>query len=220
MKNEWRKIVQIHPAILYKFDFEELVSLLTTANSNLTCKLTIRLGFNDQKIELSSLDELNRKIENKVTDDVEISSQFWNLDREIVAGISLRMYHNFIDYQIHSFDEPWYLGKIEQINRFFSKRKPWYNKIYWITYTFPFLIILGALWSFNFYLVDKKVFLVSASIFTISLVILSLINSKSKLFPYIVVKFSDKPNKKISYQLIIIIINILTLMATVLGLIL
>ena len=58
MKKEWRKIVDVHPAILYKDDFKELVLLLTSADNNLTCSLTIQIGFNDQKIEVSSLNEI------------------------------------------------------------------------------------------------------------------------------------------------------------------
>lgn len=220
MKKEWRKIVDVHPAILYKDDFEELVLLLASADNNLTCSLTIQIGFSDQKIEVSSLNELDSAIDNKVTDDISISTNFWTKDREIISGISLRMYHNFINYQIHSYDEPWYLGKIEQLNRFFSKRKPWYNKIFWISYLFPFLIIIGAIWSFNFYIASKKLVFISATLFTISMVVLSLINSKSKLFPYLKVYFSNRPRKNISYQIITVIISILTLIATILGLIL
>jgi hypothetical protein len=109
---------------------------------------------------------------------------------------------------------------ISQLNSFFNKRKPWYS---WLNKSLP--SIMGAfiglapsviIWEYKSGL-SWVLYLTFA--FLISVIVIGLLSMKQVLFPYVRVFFSNKPNQKLSSELIAVIINLAMLIATISGIV-
>lgn len=219
MKNEWRKIIDVHSVILYKDDLEELVSIISECDTDERIDVDIILTKDDRNYICSTFYELIENNKNIVTDQFSISSKTWTKENHINKGISLTMYHNYISYQIYSSDETWFLGKVEKLNKFFLKRKPWYGGIGWLKYFFPSFILIGLVLSFKYYNSSQIGYLIFTILFTLIFLILSIIGSKSKLFPFVKIHTTKKEGLKMPYNLMVLIIGFLALIVSLIGLI-
>lgn len=221
MKQEWLKIIDVHPAVLYKDDVVELVRILTECDENKSCVLSIKFEYEGLQQTLSSIEELEKFSKDIPTDRLSIDVTTWNEKNNIVNGISATMYHNYINYQIHSYNEAWFLGKIAQLTSFFKKRKPWYsliNKV--IPFLSPSLIMSGFYLSLFSIKADAKLSAGICVSFTILMVIISYFSFRGKLFPYVRIYPSSRRKRIFTYELVSTIIAVLALIVSIAGTIL
>jgi len=218
MKNEWRKIVDVHPSILYKEDIEKLIDILVSTRKGEEVRLEVNLTNNDQTINVSSYKELMEYASGIITDKCSITVRIWDEANNISSGVTITMHHNYINYQVHSLEEEWFLGKIRQLDRFFAQRKPWYSRIYWIKYIFPLFVAFGFLLSFKAYELNKQTTLFYSLLYTLTTLVLSIIDSKSNLFPYVKLRLIQRKRISITYQLLGLLLGILTLLVAIIGL--
>jgi len=208
---EYTKIIKIHPVLLKKQDVQKIVSNITEHAEDEKVNFEFQIGYGSEKISYHSLDEMNSFNSELKSDDLSLKATI-SKNNEIIKSISIRFYHNFADYQIHSNDEAWFLGKQEQINKILHDRRPWY----WVVKkVFPFffapLIMIGLLLGLlgiknnNLYSV-----LIGIIIFSLS-VIIAIFESRQALFPYIKIVFNEKNEKKFfTYELFTAIMTLLT----------
>ena len=218
--NELRKIEKLPPVRLYIKDLFEFENIL---------KSETNWGDNDFKIDIvdgpktilaNSAKELPLDDLPRHTDNISFKIIGWGPERKIVNGVTIIIHHNYAQYQIHSLTETWFFGKSSQIDSFFKKRKPWYS---WLTkslsYITGFIIwpsILAAAWGYKAGL--PWVTFLSSTLFA-SIVIISWLSYKQKLFPYVRVYFSEKPKQKSSYEFTVILLELAILVATILSII-
>lgn len=201
-EKEYRKIVRIHPVSLRKRDVQKIVHCISEHTNNERVNFTFKIGFGCEKIIYQTIEEMNDFNSDIPSEDLDLSTVIW-LDNKIVKGISVRFYHNFVDYQIHSTNEAWFLGKQEQLNKILRERRPWYwviKKI--IPFSFAPLIMIGILLGLigvkhnNLYSA-----LLGTIIFSLSIIIV-LLEFKQTIFPYVKITFNEKQEKKyLTYEM-------------------
>jgi hypothetical protein len=218
MKQEWRKIINVHPAALYKSDLIELVKILTEGDNNRRCDLSINIGYGGFTQTLTSIAEVESYSKHTPTNELSMRVTTWDEKNNVINGVSLTMYRNFIDYQIHSDSEAWFLGKIAQLRNFFKTRKPWYsiiNRV--IPFVGPALVISGFYLSLS---AIKNGALISAVLgvsLTVLMAIISYCSFRGKLFPYVRIYPYDKGGTIFTYELISTIIALLALGVSIFG---
>ena len=212
---EYRKIVRVHPLVLYKDDLIELQRILNTGFSPKERDLSVAIGTEDAKLSANSFEELFSQQLPKQTDDLDITVYGRPDGVEITKSIHLTFYHNYIQYHLFGIDETWFLGMISQLKNFFAKRKPWYARL---KASLPFLIgmfiwssPLVAVWG---YIAKLPWVALLASVFFISVIMIGWLGFKQKLFPSVRIFFSQRTKQKLSYEVIVIILDLAILIAT------
>jgi hypothetical protein len=217
---EHRKIEELPPIRLYRKDLIALEKLLKSDTNWSSGDFKIDIGHGYKTIPISTFIELPTEDFPESTDDVSLKIIGWNSEREIENGVSMRFYHNHANYQIHSLNEVWFEGKISQLNSFFKKRKPWYS---WLNATMPIIAPLLS-WAslfiifWGYYTKLPWVMFIASALF-VSTIAVGWMSFKERLFPYVKVFFSDKPNNKSSYELITLILELAILIATIISII-
>lgn len=216
---EFRSIVSVHPVLLFKADLFELEKALKEDVSWQPDSFHIHITFDDCTIEHTSFESLfAMDLASDSTDKMSITVRGWTKDRDIDRGVSLTLHHNYVDYQIHSNEEGWYLAKIRRLNVFFAKRKPWYAPI---TRLAPFLVGLALPISVILTLLPAKAdrweWIVAPILLLITTVILGWLSYKERVFPYVRIVLKDRPQKAISYELLAVVISALALIVSIVG---
>jgi hypothetical protein len=218
-KAEFRKIENLPPVLLYKKDLIILEKLLKSDINSKDDDYRIDIGHENKSTPISTITELTDELPES-SNEVSIRIIGWNSEREIENGISIRLYHNYANYQIHAFNEVWFDGKRSQLNAFFRSRRPWYS---WLNASIPFLTpllswaaIAIAIWGYRDGLIWATII---ATLLFISVIVVGLLNYKQQLFPYVKVFFTDKPNRKLALEAIILVLELAILIATLLSII-
>jgi hypothetical protein len=218
MKQEWRKIINVHPAALYRSDLIELAKILTEGDNNKRSDLSVNIGYGGFTQTLTSVAEIEGYSKHTPTNELSMRVTTWNEKYNVVSGVSLTMHRNFIDYQIHSDNEAWFLGKIAQLKNFFKIRKPWYSII---NRVMPFLGPILVISGFYLSLAAIKNGALTSAILGVSLTVLMAIISyysyRGKLFPYVRIYPYDRGGTIFTYELISTIIALLALGVSIFG---
>ena len=218
MKQEWRKIINVHPAVLYKSDILELVKILTEIDNNNRYVLRINIGYEVFKQTLTSIAELENYSKDIPTNELSMEVTTWDENNKIINGVYLTMYHNFINYQIYSDNEAWFLGKTNQLKKFFKIRNPWYsiiNRV--ISFLGPALVVSG--FYLTLFAINNGA-IISATLgicFTILMFIISYLSYDGKVFPYVRIHPYDRRGTIFTYELISTIITLLALGVSIVG---
>jgi hypothetical protein len=127
---EFRKIIKTPPVILTKKDLEDLEQILT---QNLppppkVAPFNFSLFAGDAQFQATSIIDLFAHNLPDVVDGLEFIIRGWTTTASIDRGISLELRRTYGQYQIHSSDEVWFNGKIQQINQFLQSKQPWYGR--------------------------------------------------------------------------------------------
>jgi hypothetical protein len=225
-KSEWREIVDVHSIELYKEDIKELGSILTEDTGKNTPEIEMSVTSNSRTLKFNPIDENFDNFDIKSSNQVRIELVIWNGDsNDIVSGVTLEMHRNYVNYQIHSNSETWFLGKIEQLNRFFTKKKP---KIEPVPPLFRHLvlinnitIVVGLLLMGFFFVKDRYILSMILSILVILMILIPIRVRKPEDPPYVKLYFYSRPKiestpkKQIPWNLII---QVLILVVTIIGL--
>lgn len=218
MKQEWRKIIDVHPVVLYKNDLIELLQILTACEPPQKVDLSVQFGYEGLKQTFNTIDEIKEFIRDDPTNEFSVNVQVRDENQKIINGLVLSMYHNFINYQIYSENEAWFLGRTAQLTNFFRKRKPWYSVLNRaIPFSGPLLTIGGLLFGIFALKTGNVLSSLSAFCFTILMTIIMVFSYKGKLFPYVRIHPYDKRKRALTYEVVSLLIAILTLLATVIG---
>ena len=219
-KLEFRETIDLGPAILYKQDLFELENLLLDTYTHKNDKIKITLTYKEKRWQVNSFKELfeHNNLPEK-TDKLTIEKTGWieeNGENIINRGITLTLYHNYINCYIHSYDEDWYKGKISRVREFFENRKPWYAVLSRISPLFPTIAVLILFYSIK--LIKNKELLLSIaplSLFTF-LSIISVLSFQQKIFPHVKIVLKDKTKFSFGWNELQILFVILTGIITIL----
>lgn len=217
MNHKWRKIVNVHPAVLYKSDVIELVKIVSECEAGQYCVLSIEYKYEGLYQTFTTIEDIEKFSKDIPTDMLSIDVTIRSEERDIVSIISITIDQTYIHYQIHANNEAWFLGKIAQLTKFFKSRKPWYSLI---TRIIPF--VGPALVTSGFYIGlfaiknDKTISAILGFLLAFSMVMISYYSYKAKLFPYARIYATNK-KKLLTYEMVSTVIAILAFIVSVIG---
>jgi hypothetical protein len=207
---EFRKIVQVPPIILHVEDVRVLVELLLEGVPRRPRAIEFALASGDRTYQAETIDELlNQKLPNAV-DSITIRVLGWTDDNSIDRGVTMDLRPTVSDYQIHSLDEVWFKGKIQQIDEFFRARRAWYG---WFREAVPFvtgLLEAGLIGAVAFFLIIRSYIFAAVPV-----VMLIVINRafyaalKGKLFPKTRIILGDA-TQKLNYEGLTLLFTVLS----------
>jgi hypothetical protein len=218
---EFRKIVELPTVLLYRDDLLRLEKTLKEDVNWEPDNFRISVTFENCTYPAKSFDELLQQDLPEQTDRMEVNVVGWTKDRkDINCGVTLSLHYNCADYQIHSKDEGWYLAKSKALNAFFKRRKPWYAFLDKLT-PFGGGLLVGASITGISLALSRGYFLLSLAPITALILsaVFSWLSLKEKVFPHVLIKFSDRPKRRIDRDLVMLLLVFLTLIATVVGII-
>jgi hypothetical protein len=181
----------------------------------------IRVTFDDCSIEADAFESLfQMDLPGESTDELSVGVIGWTEDQHIDRGVTLRTHHLFVDYQIHSKNEGWYLAKIRRLTLFFRRMKPWYSFITTHAPTIATLLAVAAVLLLSFALSTGHWLLsIAPGLLFILAVAFGWLSYQGKIFPYARVSFTPRTKHAPNYELIAIIIGLCTLVVGVITLI-
>lgn len=199
---EYRELFDLNSVLLCKNDIIELEKILL--ENIKTDQIRFKLSIDSTTISDESVEELLSHGDLPLsTDNLSIDMTRW-IDTEeykgISGGVSLSLNYNHINCQIHSIDQTWFLGKKAQIEKFFKIKRPWYFFLRKSSVVLPAIVMLMV--SYSAALLAKKLYYEMAiPIFcSIVLVIVSVLTSKEKLFPYVKVYLRERASNKFGFN--------------------
>ncbi|MCX6052204.1 MAG: hypothetical protein NTZ60_06780 [Campylobacterales bacterium] len=214
---EYRKIVKTEAVLLKYDDVEKLINILIENIPNHSHAFDFNINKGDTTIGADNLNDLFAQDLPNEIDGLTCTVRGWTEDNNIDKGISLSFRRTVSDYQIHAYDETWFLGKIGQINTFLKSKKPWYaflsknfasiNGI--LVVVFPMIFI---------FLINKEKYVLA--LFPVIVTIILMISFKKylsgELFPQTRIILKED-NKQINYNFWLLLIGGLTLVATIVS---
>lgn len=211
---EYRKYVNLNPVILYKedlIDIEEILRKDTVSEKN---DLNISLSYNDISYKFNSFEDLFCEKDILKINSISISVCGSSVDSNNEKHIYLDISPSSITFEIDSTNEIWYLGKIAQIKACFLKRKQWYSFI--TRCLFYFLIIsCSCLMTIVYQITVPKRFAIYTIIYLIISIFIGCLCACHKIFRYTTILLSSKNTRKFDSNNILIVIGVLTLIATI-----
>ncbi|MCX7061381.1 MAG: hypothetical protein NTZ11_10875 [Gammaproteobacteria bacterium] len=124
---EFRTIVKVPPLRLNKDSIEALAKLAVQGvpTRPKSCDFTLSVG--DAQYGADSLEELWAQALPVQVESLSISVRGWTDDNRIDRGIWLTLRPTGGEYQVHSSDEVWFRGKLQQLSQFMQAHTPWYR---------------------------------------------------------------------------------------------
>ena len=113
---EYRKIIKVHAVSINRdglYELERIIKDDVNYEIDSGNYFDITLGIEDHEIRAKSFEELFNEELSGISNQLRVEIKGWNEGRDIDKSIHLTMHHNFIQYQISSTSESWFLGKIE-----------------------------------------------------------------------------------------------------------
>ncbi|MCW8894438.1 hypothetical protein [Sulfurimonas sp.] len=214
---EYRKIIDTPVVLLKLDDVKSLMKILIEGIPEHTHAFEFSIHHDDVQIRADNLDDLfSQELPNEI-DGLTCSVKGWTQDNTIDRGIFLSFRKTVSDYQIHAHDEAWFLGKIEQVNSFLEKKKPWYTNF---SKHFASLngIFTGIFSMIFIFLIAKEMYIFSLA----PLIMVYILHSSfqkyqdGKLFPKTKIILKEDI-KRTNYELWSFIVSILSLVATGVG---
>jgi hypothetical protein len=217
--SEFRKIIQTPPVVFRRHDIEQLATLLVADLARPAQPFDFALTSGDARFRADTIEELLQRDLPEQIDSLAVTVRGWTADNNIDRGISINFHRTYGDYQIHSLDEVWFKGKIQQLNEFLKARRPWYASI--LPY-FPFLngalqpLLLFAS-AFLFY--KKSILLAGISLVALGLSFWSFrIYLQGKMLPHTRIIISER-HRAIDKESLILFFTILGALGTLAGVI-
>lgn len=126
---EFSKRIDLSAVKLERKDIEQLGHLICDGVMiDSICDSEYSILSGDIAYRSSSINGLMEQDLPKMIDGVSFRVFSWR-DPEITQSVSVDVRRWGAYCQIHSSEEIWFKGKIEQIKEFFARRRPWYGKI-------------------------------------------------------------------------------------------
>lgn len=230
---QWREMVNVNSIELYKSDFLELIDILLDCEEHERPEIEIIFYSNSKAIyfnpQIDHLDNIGMESTNKI----DISQIIWSergkikgdsniTSPDIVSGITIIMNENYVSYIIFSYSEVWFLGKKEQLNNFFTLKKPKTKTtdnlkvLFKIVNEFVFFFAFGL--TIFFIRNEKYIFSGFAALTVIlSATIPMRILKKEK--PFVILYFNERPDNQVKDNIPwMLVINIMGLIVSIIGL--
>jgi hypothetical protein len=207
MKQQWRKMVAVHPVVLFKDDISALVRLLTTCDPGQTAEVSAQFGYGGLEQTLDSVDELNEFLRSTPTNEFSMNVRIRDSSGSSIRSLALTMYRSYINYRISSEDEAWFLGRIAQLTRFFKARKPWYA-----VFRNPLLVagptvsLISCMLAISAFRRGHLFLAVSALGLSMALLVILVLTCTHRLFPYVAVHPYKKTTRRVSRELLSVVI--------------
>lgn len=218
MQKEFRRLKDINPLIFYQEDVIELIDIISIGSDDKRVEIQMDYTFGERTETVTSIEDLKKLEGSPSTDKFSFRALVWSKDRNIFGGLSLTLYHNYAQYQIHSINETWFLGKIAKLENFFRDKTPWYAQINkFAPFVSPLVILPAASFSFYQYKSENLLEFSILAILAAGLVFISYLMFKQRIFPYVKIFPYRKSIMKISYEKLSFIISIITLIVSVVA---
>lgn len=216
---EFRKLFALPAARLSRADLDNLGRLISDDLQFRPDAFDFTFSDGDATYRAHSLDELLSLELPQSIDGVSFRAHGWTDDNNIDRGVVLHLSRTIAYCQIHSYDEVWFKGKIQQLTEFFTRRGPWYCKIRdslaglfggFEALSFCALLFLLLTGRFLFALVAGLTLAVLTKGFSAY--------QKGRLFPLVDIQLSDKP-RRLGRESLMVIFAAIGALATVVGVI-
>jgi hypothetical protein len=205
------KDTNLNTILIDKNDLLKLNELIKTAFSEEDIRVKISTDYDNIRINTESIDDF-----------LTLNGMPDKLGRLEINIYGNEKYINIMlaDYRMHlsisGKDETWVLGTFHKLSTFFNDKKPWFRsrKIPVSIY----LILIAIMGGITVYFYFNR-YLISALLFTIMVVFsyyLLFTSIFDKYFPSFELRLSPKRNI-INKEMIIIVLTVLTLIATIIG---
>jgi hypothetical protein len=126
---EYRKVFDLPAASLSRSDVEALGRLICEGLPVVPKSFEFILEAGEASFRAYSLDELlAQNLPDSITG-LKFKVQWWNDNNNIDCGATITLGRTYASSQVHSLDEVWFKGKIQQITEFFLLRQPWYGTV-------------------------------------------------------------------------------------------
>lgn len=235
-RTEWQEIVDVHSIELFRTDVIELINLLSACEDFERPKIEMSVTSDSRTIKFDPVNEDFNDFGIDKSNQISIVLYIWrdvanengNSDykqQEIVSCIKMDMQVNYVNYQIHSNSEIWFMGKKEQLTKFFESRRPAVAKKsnnYKVFRLINNIIFFLAFALVFFFLLNKEyLFTIIPSIVVILTSIIPIRKSELKSPSFVMVNFHDRPTEEIAQKKEIpwiLIVNILALTVAIISL--
>lgn len=186
---EYREIVKITDKIkLSKDDILKLIDIVTHNIEDYHNSIELKFQFDNKTQTFKNKEELIANFPEEI-DTINFKIIDWRningLSKDIVGGINITINSVYIDFQISSYDENWFIGLKSKLLLFFKEKK---NKFSLISRIFPFLsgalITLSSLLSISFLKSQNYSYFILFLIITIIVGILMMKDYSGKFFPH------------------------------------
>lgn len=186
---EYREIVKITDKIkLSKDDILKLIDIVTYNIEDYHNSIELKFQFDNKTQTFKNKEELIANFPEEI-DTISFKIIDWRnidgLSKDIVGGINITINSVYIDFQISSYDENWFIGLKSKLLSFFKEKK---NKFSLIGRIFPFLsgalITLSSLLSISFLKSQNYSYFILFLIITIIVGILMMKDYSGKFFPH------------------------------------
>jgi hypothetical protein len=219
--DEYREIVNLRPVLLDKASLAELERVLCKDLTPQPDSIRIQLDDGARVVKADSIEQLFRSQLPTSTDSLSIDIVSWNQQSTIDAGISLHLYRNFANYQLHALSETLYLGKKAQLDGFFRKHRPWYAIINKLLPNVGAALSLSALFAAALLArqgataaATLSAALAVASAVTVGLAI------NGRIFPYVRVRLADRKSGHSPWEVLTLLLGVMLLIATIVSILL
>lgn len=213
---EYRELFDLNSVFLTKEDLFVLEKLLIEDND--TDEIEIRVNFDSTSIDAESFGELFENTDLPDSTDKLSINMRKRIDsgdcREISSGVSLSLHYNHINCQIHSCDQTWFLGKKAQVEKYFKSKKPWYLALKKLSTIYPMLVVILIFYSNDLLAKDQYLEMLLPVFFSVVLCILTVLEFKQKLFPFVKVNLQDKKTTKFGFNECCALVGALAAIAT------
>lgn len=216
---EFRKLFDLPAAKLSRADLEDLGQLISDGMPFRPDAFEFSVSDGDATYQAQSLDELLSQELPQSIDSLSFRVHGWTDDNRIDRGVSLNLTRTTASCQIHSYDEVWFKGKIQQIMEFFTRRGTWYSKIRGMV-PFLFGFFVGAPFVALLFFLSARQFLFAlvSGITLAALVKIISAHVNGRLFPLIDIQLSEKP-RRLDRETFMVVIAAIGALATVAGVI-
>jgi hypothetical protein len=217
--DEFREIVTLPPVLLRREDLVELERLML--EGMIPCEggsPIFKVENGPQSFSAESIGVLLNKELPRSTSSFSASITSWSSNGNITAGVSLTLYKNFGQFQLHADSEPLFLGKKHQLLGFFRRHTPWYG---WIVCLLPMVAsplflaaLFGGVFLFSRGRLIPALLSLLLALLTATVTWLAFTN---RIFPYVRVVLERAPTRPGSVELLTLILQIGLLIATILS---
>jgi hypothetical protein len=216
---EFRKIIGTPPTVLRRHDIKRLAELLVADLPRRPKAFDFAVSSGDAQFRADSIEELLEQDLPDQIDSFTVNVRGWTEDNNIDRGISLNLRRTLGDYQIHSLDEVWFRGKIQQLNEFFKARRPWYASMRTFFPGLSGALYVSLFFALVFLLATKAMLLAGISLLALGLSVWSFRSYlRGKMLPHTRILVKDR-HSNVDKEFLMLIFTILGALATLAGVI-
>jgi len=201
MKTKYGEIFDLNSVLLSKNDLFILERMLIEDPE--TDRINIQISFNSTRVSAESFEELFSDSDLPASTDKLSINMTRSIETEKYIGsyysVRLTLSHNYIDCQISSPDQTWFLGKKSQIENFFKSKRPWYLWLNKLSFVYSGIVIALIFYSSAMLGIKQYSQMILPIISSIVFIVLTILIYKQKIFPFVRIHLQERTKIKFGF---------------------